>query len=254
MRFQKSSYQPAQRSAAGFTLVELLVVIVIVAILVAILFPVLKSAKERARQATALSNMSEIDRALVQYQTDHDGNSPSVLFGYADSSITPFPSMVGAFGAAEGAGTVAADFPGLYPAYIKDVSVFTDPDNGESDTDTISTTAAVTLPVNSLSIGSHSRNFYTADAFDISPSVTGPNGIAKTPQTVFYQTVWSPLNSGVSQLCVPSPNGSTYITATTYHVPNSNNVLVLFENGSVRLIDGGKFMNSQSTPYTLTSN
>ncbi|HVK02566.1 MAG TPA: prepilin-type N-terminal cleavage/methylation domain-containing protein, partial [Armatimonadaceae bacterium] len=46
-----------RRSPRGFTLIELLVVIAIIAILAAILFPVFAQAREKARQATCLSNL-----------------------------------------------------------------------------------------------------------------------------------------------------------------------------------------------------
>jgi len=57
----------------GFTLIELLVVIAIIAILAAILFPVFATARERARQASCLSNMKQITLAGLMYCDDYDG-------------------------------------------------------------------------------------------------------------------------------------------------------------------------------------
>ncbi len=57
---------------SGFTLIELLVVIAIIAILAAILFPVFAKAREKARQATCLSNEKQIGLACMQYVQDYD--------------------------------------------------------------------------------------------------------------------------------------------------------------------------------------
>ncbi len=57
----------------GFTLIELLVVIAIIAILAAILFPVFARAREKARQASCLSNIKGIELADLMYAQDYDG-------------------------------------------------------------------------------------------------------------------------------------------------------------------------------------
>ena len=60
----------------GFTLIELLVVIAIIAILAAILFPVFERAKNKAQQATCISNEKQIGTALLMYIHDWDYTTP----------------------------------------------------------------------------------------------------------------------------------------------------------------------------------
>ena len=60
----------------GFTLIELLVVIAIIAILAAILFPVFARAREKARQASCLSNVKQLALAALMYAGDYDDTLP----------------------------------------------------------------------------------------------------------------------------------------------------------------------------------
>jgi prepilin-type N-terminal cleavage/methylation domain-containing protein/prepilin-type processing-associated H-X9-DG protein len=65
-----------RRTQRGFTLIELLVVIAIIAILAAILFPVFAQAREKARQASCLSNLKQIGTAVMMYVQDYEETYP----------------------------------------------------------------------------------------------------------------------------------------------------------------------------------
>jgi prepilin-type N-terminal cleavage/methylation domain-containing protein/prepilin-type processing-associated H-X9-DG protein len=62
----------------AFTLIELLVVIAIIAILASILFPVFARAREKARQASCLSNVRQLALAVLSYVQDCDETLPRV--------------------------------------------------------------------------------------------------------------------------------------------------------------------------------
>ncbi|RYG23947.1 prepilin-type N-terminal cleavage/methylation domain-containing protein [bacterium] len=58
----------------AFTLIELLVVIAIIAILAAILFPVFAQAKAAAKKTASLSNVKQLNLAVIMYAGDQDDN------------------------------------------------------------------------------------------------------------------------------------------------------------------------------------
>jgi prepilin-type N-terminal cleavage/methylation domain-containing protein len=65
-----------RQTSLGFTLIELLVVIAIIAILAAILFPVFASARRKAYQTVAASNLKQIGTAIVMYNQDNNDAFP----------------------------------------------------------------------------------------------------------------------------------------------------------------------------------
>jgi len=68
-----------QGTKRAFTLIELLVVIAIIAILAAILFPVFAQAREKARQASCLSNLKQLGLGLMMYAQDFDEVMPTAF-------------------------------------------------------------------------------------------------------------------------------------------------------------------------------
>lgn len=85
LRASRRSGSRSEKHTA-FTLIELLVVIAIIAILAAILFPVFAKAREKARQASCMSNLKQMGLAIMQYTQDADETWPYDACGYIGSS------------------------------------------------------------------------------------------------------------------------------------------------------------------------
>ncbi len=123
----------------GFTLIEVLTVIGIIAILAAILFPVFASAREKARQASCITNLHAIAQAVTMYRRDHRRypltimdlrpdyiTDPNVLLcpddvgaqAAGDVSYGYFWNLYGYFGNGDPktAADVPAPMPSRYPA------------------------------------------------------------------------------------------------------------------------------------------
>jgi prepilin-type N-terminal cleavage/methylation domain-containing protein len=64
---------PHPAAAAGFSLIELLVVIGIIAILIGILMPTLSRVRQHAKQVACQSNMRQIGQLLLIYANTYDG-------------------------------------------------------------------------------------------------------------------------------------------------------------------------------------
>ncbi len=85
---KKSTRVGAQHELRGaFTLIELLCVIVIISILAAISTTGVRSAREKARQTSCMSNLRQIGVALVTYRGDHSGGNPNWISNLYPSYI-----------------------------------------------------------------------------------------------------------------------------------------------------------------------
>lgn len=239
LKIERESPDKPSKAVAAFTLVELLTVIAVIAILTAIIFPVFNSAREKARQGTAISNMRQIQNAVEKYKLDHRGQYPPVLFAYSDGSSTM--SGIKAAG--------PAYLKGLYPQYINDASVFTDPNNKVQDTGSNKTVSAYvnTLgPDGTLAKSTSMMTFFQADAYDISPQMVAPGNLSTSVYVPRYQTAWTsmpaPSGAGQRQLALPTSTDDTYMTMTTYHVQGFDKVIVLFKNGTTKVFDTSRVL------------
>lgn len=98
------------------------------------------------------------------------------------------------------------------------------------------------------------HTYFLADAMDVSPEVVNVNQFAggnNTPgnwdYVPRYQTSWMSYDTGsggngnasdpdyIRQLRWINPPADTYVTSVTYHVPNSDRLIVLYESGSAQV-------------------
>jgi prepilin-type N-terminal cleavage/methylation domain-containing protein len=259
-------------SRRGFTLIELLVVIAIIAILAALIFPAFSRAQESAREGNTMSHLHDIGAGLALYKLDNKAYPP-VLFAYAcDTKANAIDGCT----TADSMATIASDpnakneLVGLYPEYVRDYHEFinvNDPQNDNATNEGLTVGANGNQPQpNYLNPGGYLqtpdgtalypyRAYFQMDSFDVNPLVTGANQIedpnVSTNYIIRYQTSWTGFdqNYGTTgdttpfaanytrQLRWANPPANTYVTAVTYHVPNANKLIVLYDDGSAYKVD-----------------
>jgi prepilin-type N-terminal cleavage/methylation domain-containing protein len=257
----------------GFTLIELLVVITIIALLAALLFPVFATAQENSRQSSTMTHLEQIQSALALYKLDNH-TYPQVLFGYA----VPGKPMSDMYDIAQ----ANASYGTLFPTYINDFHVFESNDNPVDDnpTQTVNLTSLELGGTGTyLTLQSVPRQFYVMDGFDASPQIAALgtnnqfiNGTmpAQLNYVLRYQRDWTSIQNlnatdtldtnspqrtfgdptnpyyanYLHQMRWQNPPGDSYVTSTTYHIPDGNRIILLFESGSV----------SKVTPVQLGTN
>jgi len=214
----------------AFTLIELLVVIAIIAILAAILFPVFAKAREKARQASCLSNEKQISLALLQYTQDNDEALPYMYYSqvYADGG----PSN----------NTAAYRYKwmdAIFP-YIKSEAVFNCPDAAYPMTDSFGNTPILAYRYYQNQASSTTAYYYGSYAMNCAyrndASTSGwtstaghfPNGVNLAQLAVPASTMWvtdgSNYYSGWSTKAA-QPTTAAALLTTSNGVVQMNNIV-----------------------------
>jgi prepilin-type N-terminal cleavage/methylation domain-containing protein len=202
---------------SAFTLIELLVVIAIIAILAAILFPVFAQAREKARQATCVSNIKQLGLAFLQYNQDWDEMMP--------------------IGNNYGGNTGGLGWAGQIYPYIKNVDVFVCPnDEGKSSSTRTVCSYALNGNLNApsnvptpLPVSQFTAPANTVVLFEVNGAYVGRTGYLSGVQNgggIDPLEQYSPAGTGSP---VTQPNGAaSYATGQTLSRRNTTNLANIY--------------------------
>ncbi len=99
-------------ASRGFSLIELVIVVVILGIIGAIAIPRMSRGAEGAAEASLVSDLANLRRAIEMYQAEHDGNYPTG----ADiaTQLTQYSNAAGATSATR-------DATHIYGPYLREI-------------------------------------------------------------------------------------------------------------------------------------
>lgn len=174
----------------GFTLIELLVVIAIIAILAAILFPVFAKAREKARQASCLSNMKQLSLGISMYVQDYDEKYMYNSFGPGISYTTPNGQVL--------TGSYMLWMFEVYP-YVKNVQLFNCPSVGQTFVGNYTTNMRYGWNAANLDGASQASIIYPSECIALAESTLNSSGTGNPYRLYPNLTTWAfdDINGGV---------------------------------------------------------
>lgn len=99
-------------ASRGFSLIELVIVVVILGIIGAIAIPRMSRGAEGAAEASLVSDLANLRRAIEMYQAEHDGSYPSG---------TDIAAQLTQYSSAAGATSATRDATHIYGPYLREI-------------------------------------------------------------------------------------------------------------------------------------